>query len=448
MNPTPADIIAAARMQTHNRHPYLSTALFSLRPHPAPGLGTMAVDAGWRLYYDPVTVVQWYEEERAGLHDGPAGVIFHELGHVLRKHMDRRGDRDPVAANMAMDREINDDVIAAGWKLPGEPLLPEQIGMESGLLFEEYYTKDKQNRDEKRGKQPQPSSVPGCGGKCGGCAGNPTEWEQQNAGSEGAPSAVPQDGPPDGSAFSPGEGESGSPSPPIPDPVSSLEQEIALRKVALDTIAHAKAKGSVPGGLKAWAEAAILPPKVDWRQRLRGLARQAIASVAGASDFTWRRMGRRSAYAAGRVGWPLAPALHQPVPKVALVLDTSGSMSMKGESGRTLLEEAASEVLGIVQAAGGDVFAVACDAGVHAQTKLRRAADIEKLNKGGGGTNVRPGFEAVRKWKPDIVVICTDAVVGDDWPTPEDCRGVRVLAAVVGDGGDVPPHIMCVRVDE
>src|SRR5262245_17028047 len=100
-NPTPQDVIAAARMAVFMRHPYLSAVLFALRPVARPGLGTLAVDAGWRLYYDPETVMRWYAEELAGkldrvaghkgtpYHDGVAGVVFHEIGHCLREHHKR-----------------------------------------------------------------------------------------------------------------------------------------------------------------------------------------------------------------------------------------------------------------------------------------------------------------------------------------------------------------------
>ncbi len=445
-DPTAADVVAAARMAVYMRHPYLSSALFALRPHPAPGLGTMAVDEGWRLYYDPETVLRWHEEETRGklnkisgvgaekIHHGVAAAIFHELGHVLRQHHKRRGNRHPDLWNRAADREINDDLIEAKWILPVEPLLPKDIGKPPGLLAEEYFFETHLNpkgRDCEPIQMPQNAmdsatwrQCPGCGAACGGAAGNPTEWEKDNA--------------------------AGSDAAPAPAAAGELEQEITLRKCAIDTINHMKAKGrgTVPSGLQAWAAAMLEPAKVDWRKKLAHLVRQALMSVAGASDFTWRRSGRRALHSAGRAGYPMTPAYHQPVPKVAVVLDTSGSMQTDGKDRRTLLQEALSEVYGIVKAAGGDCMAVACDADVHAVARIRGAADLEKLNKGGGGTIMAPGFLAARKSKPDIVVIVTDSIVGDGWPTAEQCQGVRVLAAVVGNSVTVPEYIACVEVDK
>lgn len=437
MNHTAADVIAASRIQVYERHPYLSAALFAMRPHPAPGLGTLAVDEGWRLYYDPETVLAWHAEmvedrfnkiggDESG-HDGVASVVFHELGHVLRQHHQRRGDRDPKSWNCAGDREINDDVAEAGWKLPGQPLMPQDIGKSNGLVAEEYYT-------TVPGRFVCTSSrawTPGSGHDCGGAAGNPTEWEKANSGAEAGRSG-----------FAPGEGcPAGHPSP-----LPAHEQEVVLRQTAAAVARHVRThgRGTVPTGMIAWAEAKLEPPKIDWRKRLAALTRGALAAVAGASDFTWRRSGRRSLHSAGRAGWPLAPALHQSVPEVGLVLDTSGSMQCSSTDGeRTVEDEALSEVLGCARATGAAVWAVACDAAAGDMVRVQGRKDLQRLNWGGGGTDMRPGYLALRKKKKlDLIVIVTDGLVGGGWPNEEECRGTRLLAVIVGGSGSRPPgHI-------
>jgi predicted metal-dependent peptidase len=426
VNPTAADIVAAARMRVFLQHPYLSTVLFALRPCEAPGLGTMAVDAGWRMYYDPEVVLEWYEQSRTATgpekHDGVPGVVFHELGHVLREHFRRTGARDKKRANRAQDREINDDVVEAGWSLPGKPLLPEGIGMARGLTFEEYYPQEPEIPETTIVIQ-----IPGCGGNCGGAASNPTDWEQQNtssAGGHGPASEVPREGPSS-----------------LPQAASAIEQEIVLRTTAIKITQHIKThgKGSVPAGLRIWSEIKLRPAKIDWRKRLASMVRSSLAAVAGACDFTWRRTGRRSLHSAGRAGWPIAPDLHQPVPRVGIVLDTSGSMSCSAGDDRTVLEHALSEVIGIATASGAAVWVYACDADVQAVVQVAKASDLEKLNKGGGGTNMRPGFRRALQDRPDLVVIVTDGCVGSDWPSAAECRGIRVLAALVGENAPRPP---------
>jgi predicted metal-dependent peptidase len=448
MNHTAADLVAAARMAVLKRHPYLSHVLFSLRPVEAPGLGTMGVDKGWRLYYDPETVQQWHEESvearlqkiRTGKSgsDGIPAVVFHELGHVLRRHFTRMrelAETDPGGVNAAQDREINDDVVQAGWVLPGEPLLPSDVGMPEGLLAEEYYRSPAQKT-----RATETDSVPGCGGACGSIAHNPTVWEKKHgASNDGGSSTSPAGLAPGGGARCPA---------PLPNPVSALEQEITLRRTALAIEQHLKSggKGNVPRGLQAWAKTLLAPPKVDWRKRLASLCRQSLVATAGACDFTWRRSGRRSLHSSGRSGWPISPALQQPVPRVGIVLDSSGSMQCPhGE--RTPEDEALSEVLGIAKATGAETYAVACDAQAYDVVRIAGLADLEKLNRGGGGTDMRPGFAAIKVKKPSLIVIVTDGIVGNDWPSKEDCRGTRVLVALVGGSGQKPPrHLPFVEV--
>src|SRR5207237_991240 len=70
-----ARLLTAARLVATEHAPYLAHALFASRPVAAEGLGTFAVDRGWRLYVDPSTL--------AG--SGPAlagGVLVHEVSHL------------------------------------------------------------------------------------------------------------------------------------------------------------------------------------------------------------------------------------------------------------------------------------------------------------------------------------------------------------------------------
>ncbi len=103
--------LQAARLRLVKSHPYLSSAAWALRPVEKPGLETLAVDMYWRLYYDPVVITRWTVEELAG-------VLYHEIMHLLRDHASRMQNFDRNAANIAADAEINDDLIAEGVKLP------------------------------------------------------------------------------------------------------------------------------------------------------------------------------------------------------------------------------------------------------------------------------------------------------------------------------------------
>src|SRR3990167_1959413 len=69
------DALARARLD----RPYFGRAFAALSPVEVNGLGTVAVDKHWRLYYDPATIKTW------GL-VGTAAAMVHEIAHLLRRH--------------------------------------------------------------------------------------------------------------------------------------------------------------------------------------------------------------------------------------------------------------------------------------------------------------------------------------------------------------------------
>lgn len=74
-----------ARLVAAEWQPYLMHALFAVSPVAAEGLGTFAVDASWRLYLDPALLLgpdRW--DSRTA-----AGVLLHEVGHLIRDHAGR-----------------------------------------------------------------------------------------------------------------------------------------------------------------------------------------------------------------------------------------------------------------------------------------------------------------------------------------------------------------------
>ena len=59
--------IGAAGFLLNVRRPYLASALWSVQRVAVPGLGTLAVDDRWRLFYDPEVAAAWSVEELAGV---------------------------------------------------------------------------------------------------------------------------------------------------------------------------------------------------------------------------------------------------------------------------------------------------------------------------------------------------------------------------------------------
>jgi len=127
------------------------------------------------------------------------------------------------------------------------------------------------------------------------------------------------------------------------------------------------------------------------------------------------------------------PTLVRPIPDVAIVCDTSGSMS--GD----LLGRVLAEVEGLLQRVGlrgTNVRVLTCDAQVHSVKRVSRAAQIELL--GGGGTDMGEGITqalALRP-RPSIVVVLTDGFT--PWLT-EAPRKAKVIVGVIEGGRGTAP---------
>ena len=129
--------LAAARLWAAARYPYLASGIFGARVVAAPGIGTVAVDPGWRLWADPELTANWTAAELGS-------VLVHHVCHLLREHGSRAGlagVRPDEARTWirSADAEINDDLVPAGLTLPGDPVLPRHLGCQPGQLAEQYF---------------------------------------------------------------------------------------------------------------------------------------------------------------------------------------------------------------------------------------------------------------------------------------------------------------------
>lgn len=403
--------LSAARLAACQKMPYFQSAIFALIPRPTSGLGTLAVTDRCVLLYDPAVVDKWGTPELAW-------VLLHEVSHVLRAHNARKQTRDATAWNIAADAEINDDLDQAGARWPVEPVRPRSLGCADGLTAEEYYARSTKPSPAPKGggkgkpgdKGEDPSQGEGdvTAGKCGGCAGNPQ----------------------------PGEAEADAEDGRAPVEAEAIRRTVAA---AIQENVKSKGRGSVPAGLQRWADEQLGPPIVDWRSRLRRAARRSAQFCAGAVDQTYLRVSRRQAGLGYGVGRPTLAALHAPIPKVTVAIDTSGSM------GDDDLAACLAELRGVLAAAGTKVTLTVCDADVHGHREIRSLRDV-KLS-GGGGTDFRPVFERIERERvrPDLLVFMTDG----DGPAPASPPiGYRVLWVLIGAHARVPATWgECVRVE-
>ncbi len=383
--------VAAARLWGAMRFPYLASALFASSVVSAPGLGSIAVDRSWRLYVDPELVDRWSSEEIGS-------VLVHHVGHLLRDHagraqslgIDEKSEKDWV---VAADAEINDDLVDSGVSFPIDPIVPSALQCEPGGFAEDYFRAI-------RGKGV-------CPGECGsGAHAQPRRWEINSDG-------IPQ--------------------------ISPATAHLLRCKAASEIRSCAgKLPGTVPLGWQRWADE-LLEPKVDWRRKLAADMRTGIASVAGCVDYSYMRPSRRASVA----GDVILPALRRPLPTVAVVIDTSGSMSER------LLGEVVAEVEGIMRGVGigrDRIHVLACDTQVHRIQRVTCARQVELF--GGGGTNMGAGIDSALglRPRPSVIVVLTDGYT--PWPS-EGPKGARVIVGRVGSGHwPVPRWAKLVRIEE
>ncbi|MEU9399635.1 VWA-like domain-containing protein [Streptomyces sp. NPDC048242] len=382
--------LLAARYKAAEARPYLASALYALTVVAAERVPTMAVDRHWRCYVSPAFVEDTAVDELAG-------VWVHEVAHLLRDHHGRAerlpaaDQGDPLRVNIAQDCEINDDLLADGLRLPAGRVEPALFGLPSGGLFEGYL----------RGIPTIPRHHLNCGS---GAHGVPAPWELGE-----------RDG---------------------PARIGPVEAEALRRQTAQAIRAHRRSRGTVPAGWRRWAEE-VLEPTVDWRKALSGAVREAAAWAGGAVDYTYRRPSRRTPALGGRI---VLPSLRRPLPRVAIVVDTSGSM------GEDDLAAALAEVSGVLREVGiggNRVTVLACDADVHAVSRVTSVDQVELA--GGGGTNMVVGISRAlaAAERPNIVVVLTDGLT----PWPREPVSCRLIAALIGPSApEPPPWVETVRV--
>ncbi|MFF9244151.1 VWA-like domain-containing protein [Streptomyces sp. NPDC014776] len=365
--------LLAARLHAVKVRPYLADALFALHVVEDPSVPTMAVDAYWRCYVSPAFVARTPVEELAG-------VWVHEVSHLLRDHHgrgeryarehDEHGPGERLRRNIAADFEINDDIYDEGLPRPAGAVLPSLLRLPDELLMEEYL------RMASMSSLTAELAWLDCGS---GADGQERPWELGADGAHGL----------------------------------SRQQRDAVRFRVAEGI-KGKA-GDAPQGWRRWADAAFHPPQ-PWRQLLGAAIRSAAGAPGAGENHSYRRPSRRSVSVPGVV----LPSLRRTPPRVCVVIDTSGSVS-DAELGSALLEVAA-----ISRAVGGRrdlVSVLSCDAAARIAVPICRAENIELI--GGGGTDLRAGFDkALRsRPRPDVVVALTDGQT--PWPSEQPpCRTV------------------------
>jgi predicted metal-dependent peptidase len=401
------DGLAAARLWAATKFPYLASGVFGAQVIAERGSGAVSVDESWRMHADPELTATWTPAQLGS-------VLVHHVCHLLRTHAERAqavGVRPDEARAWvrAADAEINDDLVPAGLELPGRPVLPRDLHAADGLLAEQYFEGIRASAQEGKGGRGA-RSTDRSGKSEGETAG---AWVDCGSGADGTPRPCEQ-----------------------PGGLPGWQADLIRRQVALDVVAHGKLPGTVPAGLLRWAQE-VMSPKVNWRVLLAAELRRAVAEVAGAVDYSYRRPSRRSSVA----GQIVLPALRRPVPEVAVVCDTSGSMT------DDLLAMVLAEVEGLLRALGlaRQVRVLACDTAVGPAQRVSSARQVQLI--GGGGTDMGAGIAAAAalRPRPAVTVVLTDGYT--PWPA-QPPKGMRIVVGLIGPRArDAPPWARAVRVE-
>ena len=399
LDPDVANRISAAKLwlvstespTTCGDMPYLASALYALVPVATERVAQMTIDEHWRLYVNPT----WAETIHI---ENIAARLAHLVWHLLADHADRARDlevtRDTAPAwQRATDATVADTIDSPEVKTG--LINATGYGWMRGRSAEEYFALA--SGLPARLITPQSDREPGEGGDSG-------EAPDTGCGSGCDGQARTYDLPPTDDVGG----------------VDSHDADAIRRRVAIEWQQHVSPTGTMPGEWSRWVQQ-ILEPIVPWQQVLSAAVRRGLGWTHGHTDYTYTKISRRQA-GAGRI---VLPALRRPVPEVAIVVDTSGSV----DDG--LLAQALAEVDGVLASAAvpdGSVTVLAVDAAVQAVTRVRSAGDVAL--GGGGGTNMGAGIAAALalKPRPDVVIVLTDGYT--PWPSVEP--RAAVIAVLIG----------------
>jgi predicted metal-dependent peptidase len=135
------------------------------------------------------------------------------------------------------------------------------------------------------------------------------------------------------------------------------------------------------------------------------------------------------------------PALVQSVARLAVVVDTSASMSP------ATLEQALAEIRGILaaqQGPGTGLAVLSCDTAVQSAERVFSATQVHL--PGGGGTDLRIGLAAALdlRPRPQVVIVVTDGLT----PWPDRPPRLPTIVALIGDGPSAPNWARTVRIPQ
>lgn len=190
--------------------------------------------------------------------------------------------------------------------------------------------------------------------------------------------------------------------------------------------------GDKPGGILRKIQGELPEAKTPWTKIIRT---NTLSAISRRPKSDWSRPSRSMiakmyTIAKGRA-LPFEPACvtNAPAPRIGICADTSGSMDDQ------TLAVVAANIESIQRAKKTELRVVTGDAQVEEVIDVRpeQLRDVCKniKFKGGGGTDFRPLFAEILKWKPDVIIFLTD-LMGTFPETAPKCPVIWAVQPVPG----------------
>lgn len=419
--------IAQARFRACELYRFANFAILQLHMVETFQVPTMAVDRYWRCYWNPAFVEDLTIDQIAG-------VILHEMNHLLFQHHRRaptnlwQDQRRCFLWNIATDMAINEGLYHDGIRLPRGVVLPwasegdfnEYVELRINLTAEQYFLLLDRN-------YPQGGGLPRMGqwggfGNGSGSDGTRKPWE--------APAPNPTD--------LLGGGSEGENDPNIVPGIPEADSAAIVNRLAKE----AAMRGAGVGSAEWRKTCEVLVPKVDPFTRLSRILARVMRKVVGQDYTSYERPNRRQHCSLSPD--VVMPSRHGVAPRVAMFIDTSGSMSDRdtalalGTVKRGLMAFKAMDGLRVYTG----------DTEPKSQSFIADPSKIELI--GGGGTHMGRMIDYVDQDDDyDLIVILTDGIT--PWDT-ERIPKASVMACITQHNSlnvfPVPKFITAVVVED
>lgn len=309
-------------------------------------------------------------------------VLAHEALHCALSHFARRGHREKKRWDMACDLAVNELLVKDGLTPPPNALV--DLGFE-GLTAEEIYPSLQEEIEEPMDRHMYDEQDDA----------DHDQHEVQGKQQEITPDAAPREGGTGAGKETEKGGLGGPPSPLTPDEREILNTQWQQRLAGAAQIAMQAGK---MGGAMARLIDHLLQPQLPWRNLLA----HHVTNLAR-DDYSYSRPSTRRGDPA------VYPSLRSAQVNVAVVLDTSGSMTDEE------LREFLSEIDAIKAQMRARIVLHACDAQLAKEGPWLfepwEELDLPCEFIGGGGTQFTPVFDWLdtQDQAPDLLIYFTDA---------------------------------------